>query len=1596
MKKNKSIITNIICSVVFLAIIYVLIGKVYSITVNYSPSSKAEFMKASPEDILGKSIDESTGSFWDSLDKQGQLGCFHHQATGGMSNKINSIYDIGFNTNKGVMQIYSIMDTSPRKSMTSYAGENNPTVGKLIAEATRSGNATGVQRALAAAIQAGTVVKETAVGLNEEWVDSENHASTEQINLYNNYREINKVSTGSEAKEKSDTITINKEEYTVVGPLKMSFGGKGIASITASSAKWTSTSSKDIYWSKSATASEKDWSNDFNKTTSGKYKLDGMQFYIAIQTSKLPDSGKYNVIIKQEKFKYYTARIAVCLLPADGVNVGQQTGFYCYANDPQTVEGEISWTIKRNATKTLEIDKKDKKTGKDITGAKFKIYAELKNGTKGWVSGDAAGTKTYGETATEYDAKVSIKSLKFGTYYIYETAVPDGYDMTEQEGYHKEAKGSSSLTGDWVYLGEQVLSASTKENNGKVEFNATNVALAKLKIVKKDATKDLELQGGGFKIYAVLKNGTKGWVSGDVAGTKTYGETATEYTSSTVIEKLKYGTYYIYETKGPEGYDLTKQDGYHKEAEGSSSLTGDWVYLGSQELNVDSPDDEIFKFNATNKKIISGLEGKVWVDEPDQKLNTRDNIYKENTNDKLKEGIKVNLYDGTGKLLATTKTNEKGEYKFTTKTETSGDDKNIYYWDLIDAYVEFEYNNKTEYDEKGNAKENEYGYIAVDPFVGDDSKINSKAQEYTVTKEDLDDRKLTGTEGENPGRAVTNKNASIKDINKLLEINSGKTSADLKDLPLAGYYDNKTFKVSDINLGLHEQYDADYLVDENLAYIKIKMKGYTYTYKYGAEAATTSQYVPTAHEQNTTRTFTGKIYPTDIAYNVETNTDELKVYAIYSIDIKNLEKQEEDDTYVEKRLYLEKLENKYDTDRFELSTDENNDEHKSDFKLWSDSNGTASYDINNENSVYRNGIGTGEQDTVTSYIQFRVKDEAVKQILNRNIPEEQLKKAASVTTAEGYHEYLRTDNAWVHSDDVRAFEGVKGINTYPIKNTAGNKYYVHRTISKARTGNELYLRFELGEERTLSGTVFEDTKTEESEKENTSLGNGRIDENEKNIAKGVKVELLEKNSNGEYNVTSLYRQKEDKSVEKVEAVVNATDDKGEYTFKGVVPGYYYIRFTYGDGSQKMLPANSDILSNDYKSTIINTEESKAGTLIKNAMEASNETISNAQQALLKNQNDETSKKLLEWYKYLSDAKYSVATDDLTQRAKLDKYTYKQENGKTVVYDENNNKVEGYMLVNALSPITGISIENDVNDSADVKVKDGELENTQKPYFSGFNFGIIKQAKTEVTPDKKITNVKFTSQTGTTLVSANPTDKTSTYLTALDKIDGGSKYAKLELEQSLIYGSALETTYEIVVKNTSEKDYIEEEGTNEYGTYYKYGEISKSSRLKHVTVNEIVDELDTKYNYDAKQDSINSKVEHLDKSVEERPGAIKVTKKQNDDGSSETQTTSSLSITGWETLTTGEQETISYTVTSLLSSDDDTDYKNTAKITSITLDKLTGLRSDFVWISNDASTSLVIAPPTGSDRRNTYWIAGTIGLIVVATGIVFIKKKMLNK
>ena len=1421
MKKHKKIL---ICLTIMLAFIAAIVtGYVSNAASNYNPS-ESQFVNDKAINLLGRNLN-SGGKFWKNLYSKGMLSCFYHKAsqpTQGMNTKIHSVFDIQFDEEKGAMKVTSIINDGKRTPKVTYVtDQNGKVVANLVAQASKKGNARMVYEALRKAINAGVVVKESAINHQQYWWPNgtKNPAGKKEIGNYAGYRKVTKDETVVAKSIKE--VTINNKSYTVLGCFKMTFAGKGISSVQVGNAKWTPNSKSNEIYVYSKLTGEK-WTTDFNKLKSANsYALNGRSFYLAVETSKLPSNGSFDVTITQDKFQYTNARIVVCVGTKQ-----QQTGLYCYDNSPSTFEGQVKWSIKQeNVLTAMEIIKKDETTGEELADAKFKVYAELADGTKGWLSGEADGIKTYGKEMTEYEAKEIIKNLK-------------------------------------------------------------------------------------------------------------------------------YGTYYIYETKTPEGYNIKKQQGYHKEAAGSSELSGDWVYLGSQVINVNSPANDIFTFSAPNKKVVE-IEGKVWQDVDNSKGNTLDYVYKKETGDILKQGITVNLYNGQNQLIATEKTANDGTYKFTTKNAPSytGTDKDLTYSDLTNSYIEFIYNNKTTYDNEGKAKE--YGYIAVDPFVGTDASINSKAQEETITTVKLDDNNLTGTTGNNPGRAVTKRN-------------------------LTEYFDNATYKVSNINLGLMEQHDAQFNVGEELAYIKVKMKGYTYTYKYGDASKTTSTNVPTVNEQNSTRTYTGKIYPTDIAYNMAESTEELKVYAIYKINVQNTDTVNIDNQYVEERLYLDSLESTFDTDRYELCTDQNN-EDKSDFALWSNAgDGKAKYDVNNNNSQFKDGITKLE--TKTSYIQFKLKDAAVKRILT-NSTEPNIERAPTVATAKGYHEYLRTDNAWNHNDNIVAYEGSKGVSNYPKKNNSGEKYYVHKTISKTSSSSALYLKLSLGEARQISGTVFEDTRTDESKKANTNLGNGIIESSENNRANNVTVELLNADKT---TVTKLYKEKDGKVVYeedgKLPEARTQTGADGSFKFEGVVPGYYYIRFTYGDGTQKMLPANSVIKSNDYKSTIVNTETNGAGDIIKNAMEISSTALENAQQTLLKDYTNEQAKKLVEWYKYLNNNSYSVAVDDQAQRLQNAGYEYR-EDGK--VYDKDGKEITNYIKnINAYTPILGISIENDVNNSTD----EG---NVQSANYNAFNFGIIKEKDTIVTLDKKITNVNLTNQVGSTVVSANPADKTNAYLTALDKITGGSKQAKLEIESNMIYGSALKTTYEITIKNESSKDYIEDENSDKFGYYYKYGDITDTAKLKELTINKVKDELDKKYKYDTSMSTIKEIVVHENNVTNESNVKVEQESTADENGSS-----NALAITGWSKLESGAKASVTYDVTSLLSAEDDTAYGNEAKIASVSLDMLEALNSNFDWSKND-KTTISIVPSTGADRSNIYVIAGVVALVVISSGLFFLKKKVLK-
>ena len=372
--------------------------------------------------------------------------------------------------------------------------------------------------------------------------------------------------------------------------------------------------------------------------------------------------------------------------------------------------------------------------------------------------------------------------------------------------------------------------------------------------------------------------------------------------------------------------------------------------------------------------------------------------------------------------------------------------------------------------------------------------------------------------------------------------------------------------------------------------------------------------------------------------------------------------------------------------------------------------------------------------------------------------------------------------------------------------------------------------------------------------------------------------------------------------------------------------------------------------------------------------------------------------------------YSIATDSISQRLITEKYVYNNDGTVTVVNPDGTTKTifkyesdgtivdldendEYKLLINSYTPMTSISIENDVDD-------EGEGDNHVTTY-ERFNFGIIGESKTEMKLEKAITNVKFTNQTGGTIINENPQKSTSPYLADLETVgNSGSRYARLELEANLIYGSELATTYQITVTNTegSDIDWIENE-EDKVGYYFKYGKKSNDATysLKKVKVKEVVDHIDNKYDFAsltskeketfidyANDDATTSRFD-----TNETPEKIEITIKE------DTPASRYLSITGWSDIVRRESVATSYTVTSLLSQEDDTSYTNGAEIKSLSLDKLSTLKSSFKWEECQDDTLVAVYSSTGADKRSTYWVTAAIGLIVIVAGVVLLKKKVLK-
>ena len=1339
-------------------------------------------------------------------------------------------------------------------------------------------------------------------------------------------------------------------------------------------------------------------------------ELSGAKFIVRNVTKKKwlgkSNDGKYSEVAsvdKAKEFKFSTNSKGVIEITdvPDGTyeiyEIGAPKGYQLQlqvgANKAQydstnkwVYQGEIkvenkkstSITVKNKLYKgTIRINKKDP-LGNALDGATFIIYV----GHNKFLGVDKDGDwdytvdRAHAKRFTTTDGTERITNLKIATYYVWEIDTPDGYELSKQAGYKTQYTYTDSKTGkekkekfNYVYISTEHKIELTKDKTSKaVKF--VNIQDGSITINKKDANTNKALDGAKFIIHL----GRNKFLGKDSDGNWIYNATrskAFEITTkngTVTLNKLKLDKrYLIYEIRTPNGYNIEEQDDY-KTQYGFTNDDGEkdseqlkHVHNAEKHVITLSESKKSATVNFTNTRLTS-IEGFVWEDAEDGKTHSRDNLYKKNTNDRLLGGIRVHLKD-----LTTNKDiyqNSDGTKYVTTDQNGHYEFKKIKMNVAENAYVEFEYDNIT--------------YIPVKVNQGGDSKKaeNSKAQPATITKEELDDNNLTGTSGAHPGRAVTKK----------------------KKQELVKYLENDTYKIKNINLGLVNKLNDTHDVEETLEYVKVKIKDYTYTYKYGKGAGTTSNdsrlFAPVVRSQDSATTFRTQLYITDVAANAATPAQDLQVYVVYSIGIKNETNHDEVDRYVEQKQYINSLTNTFDGNRYELCGNVNgeNTQYSSDFNLWTLDNTTSSSGEKvakySNQGVYKHGIAEGQ--TIKSYIQFRVKDEMLKTILQKRLTEDMVERVPTWATVDSYQEYLRTDNIWEEGKD-KEYNGAQQ-SDYTITDANNNTYYVHRTRNKQATSSNVFIRLQLKDQRTLTGTVFEDTLTQKSEgSDENNLGDGILSDTETNRANNVYVELLDKDKQ---TVSNLY-QVENGAVKyingKLPKAATYTDDKGEFKIEGVVPGYYYIRFTYPDGTKETKIANEVVKATEYKSTIIDTKNNGTSdenkSIIRDAMEWKGDL-----NQVLTNHSSEQYKRKVEWYKYLNkDNKYSTAVDSLKTRKEFEGVAITRDG---VIKDASGNDITDTMekkSVDAYTPIIGISIENDLNDNANATTDGIKHEFT----YDEFNFGLIKPAPTSTKVEKKITNVKLVGQVGSTLVSANPTDKKQSYVTALDEIAGGSGYAKLEIDPENIYGSNLETTYEVAVKNDSLKDYIEnvEETNNEYGTYYKYGLVTESAVLKKVTINEVIDSLDEKYNAKSLPTTVTQTVTKQDvkrngKDIKIAPDT-KTTKIVDDDLNEKVIT--EVKITDWEPIESSETSTISYTVTSLLSADnDDTKYGNGVKITSLSLDKLTTLKSS---LGEEKLTRLTITPTTGRNRNNIYLILALIGLTVVSIVIVMLKKKI---
>ena len=796
-------------------------------------------------------------------------------------------------------------------------------------------------------------------------------------------------------------------------------------------------------------------------------------------------------------------------------------------------------------------------------------------------------------------------------------------------------------------------------------------------------------------------------------------------------------------------------------------------------------------------------------------------------------GIKVQLYRETeGKVIATTETDENGNYSFS----SSNIDANVVTHEC-ERHIKAPYTCEAYVGNKHGAnfwKENNYySYYVIFEYNGVRYTSTTDGTSYVEVSADEENYTINSNAKEDNPHVSKTRN----EFNKAFEVINNESGIDYDTIhdgdknPQSIFKDNENMKIqastnlialsnnenwedrlNNVSLGLRGKDSIDFELLSDIYSTKITVNGQEGTYNYNTDEVTLKRSdikvnevtvkpdtanVPREEIINSVTGVTQNIRQTDLKTDYTNSNYKdtgLGIELTYEATIVNSTKTPGKVT---------KIANYYDS-RYEIKRIYKKDGIEVDFtKQKTNSDKYNEVLINVPDQLLK------ERESIDLYVVYELKnpaetlktimDDTSAEVKTLNLFEIYEYETSDEWLAEGQNIYTRgmidLDSApgSAENEDARIYEG----NEARIDKEKTVQYYYNHPDNTAALrleddtskGPTIFFKA-TDNKRTLSGTVFEDNT--EIKEGNIKTGNG-VKTNEENVVSGATVELIELNTTN-YNSSEVKKYGDNNVVR----YVTTTGTDGGYKFEGYLPGNYIVKYHYGDTDKTvLLYQDGEVNKHSY-----NGED----------YQSTNNTGKYGAQKLNDTQDY--------WYVYNEKEGVSTGTDDENRRKTVtaNVTTYSDAQMKVLNNIRSNNYSDADKAIKTIDSIINETKMNADTQSFTMKVEKSVEDNgnvVQNTSYNEYNvvnmnFGIAKVPYTTIDLQKHINSFEIKDSTGENVLAKAEKDENGEWTTNGDVLKGNHLF-DVSIEDTKLQGARLEITYKITSKMNIERNFRNEQG-----------------------------------------------------------------------------------------------------------------------------------------------------------------------------------------